>query len=91
MKPLFTLSTVVLYGTAVALLGQGLHAFQEVGLLPLVPIRGPRVDALGLFPDALTLVPQLAMLCAPLLFWWWRRRGDTTGARALKTSGPRQA
>lgn len=91
MKPLFTLSTIVLYGTAVALLGQGLHAFQEVGLLPLVPVRGPRVDALGLFPDALTVVPQLAMLCAPLVFFWWRRRGATPDAGALKTSGPRQA
>jgi high-affinity iron transporter len=91
MKPLFTVSTFVLYGTAVALLGQGLHAFQEVGLLPLVPMRGPRLDLLGVFPDALTLLPQLAMLLAPLLFWWWRRRNDTADTPALKTSGPRQA
>jgi len=89
MKPLFTVSTWVLYGTAVVLLGQGLHAFQETGHLPLLPVRGPRLDVLGLFPDALTLVPQLAMLVAPLVLWWWRRRGDTTAA--LKTSGPRQA
>jgi high-affinity iron transporter len=91
MKPLFTLSTFVLYGTAVALLGQGLHAFQEVGLLPLVPMRGPRLDLLGIFPDALTLLPQLAMLLAPVLLWWWRRRNDAADTAALKTSGPRQA
>ncbi len=90
MKPLFTFSTWVLYGTAVVLLGQGLHAFQETGFLPLVPVRGPRLDVLGLFPDALTLVPQLAMSVAPLLLWWWRRKGDSTGAAALN-SGPRQA
>src|SRR5208282_6228743 len=46
MKPLFSISTWVLYGTAVALLGQGLHAFQETGFLPLVPVRGPRLDML---------------------------------------------
>ena len=91
MKPLFTLSTFVLYGTAVALLGQGLHAFQEIGFLPLVPVRGPRLDVLGLYPDALTLLSQLALLIVPLLLFWWRRHGDTTDAAALKTSGPRQA
>jgi high-affinity iron transporter len=90
MKPLFTLSTFVLYGTAVALLGQGLHAFQEIGLLPMLPVRGPRLDVLGLYPDALTLLSQLAMLLVPLLLFWWRRRGDAADA-ALKTSGPRQA
>ena len=90
MKPLFTLSTFVLYGTAVALLGQGLHAFQEIGLLPMLPVRGPRLDVLGLYPDALTLLSQLAMLLVPLLLFWWRRRGDAAAA-ALKTSGPRQA
>jgi high-affinity iron transporter len=91
MKPLFTFSTWVLYATAVVLLGQGLHAFQETGLLPLFPMRGPRLDVLGLFPDALTLLPQLAMVLAPLVLWWWRRRGVTSGAAALKTSGPHKA
>ncbi len=91
MKPLFTISTWVLYGTAVVLLGQGLHAFQETGFLPLVPVHGPRLDVLGLFPDALTLLPQLLMLLVPLALWWWRRRGDSTGAAALNTSGPHQA
>jgi high-affinity iron transporter len=91
MKPLFTVSTWVLYGTAVVLFGQGLHAFQETGFLPLVPVRGPRLDVLGLFPDALTLVPQLAMLLAPLALWWWRRRSNLAAAAALDSSGPRRA
>jgi high-affinity iron transporter len=72
------------------LLGQGLHSFQEIGLLPMLPVRGPRLDVLGLYPDALTLLSQLAMLLVPLLLFWWRRRGDAAAA-ALKTSGPRRA
>jgi high-affinity iron transporter len=90
MKPLFTISTWVLYATAVVLLGQGLHALQETGLLPLLPVRGPRIDALGIFPDALTLLPQLAMALAPLGLWWWRRR-DTAHAAALDAHRPGRA
>jgi len=91
MKPLFAMSTWVLYGTAVALLGQGLHAFQETGLLPLVPLRGPRVELLGLYPDALTLLPQLALLLVPLALLWGRRGGDSPGPAALKPTGPGRA
>ncbi len=91
MKPLFNVSTWVLYGTAVALLGQGLHAFQETGFLPLVPVRGPRLDLLGLYPDALTLLPQLALLLVPLALLWGRRGGDSPGPAALKPTGPGRA
>ncbi|MGO9065988.1 MAG: FTR1 family protein [Myxococcaceae bacterium] len=79
MKPLFSVSTWVLYGTAVALLGQGLHAFQETGFLPLVPVRGPRLDMLGLYPDALSLLPQLGLLLVPFGLLWWRHHSDTAG------------
>jgi high-affinity iron transporter len=90
MKPLFTLSTWVLYATAVVLLGQGLHALQETGLLPLLPVRGPRLDTLGIFPDALTLLPQLGMALAPLGLWWWRRR-EVAQAAALDAHRPGRA
>ena len=91
MKPLFTASTFVLYATAVALLGQGLHAFQEIGLLPLVPMRGPRVDLLGLYPDALTLLPQLSLLLVPVALWWRRRDGGQADPAALKPTGAGRA
>ncbi|MGO9832472.1 MAG: FTR1 family protein [Myxococcaceae bacterium] len=89
MKPLFNVSTWVLYGTAVALLGQGLHAFQETGFLPLVPLRGPRLDVLGLYPDALSLLPQLGLLLVPFVLLWWRHHSDTPGPAALDR--PRRA
>jgi high-affinity iron transporter len=73
MKTLFTASTVLLFFTAVVLLGQGVHSLQEVGVLPLARFPGPRVDVLGLFPDLYSLLPQLLLLLSPLPFWWWRR------------------
>ena len=38
MQKLFDVSTVVLLATAVVLLGQGIHSFEEVGLLPSRPM-----------------------------------------------------
>ena len=73
MKTLFQASTVVLVATAVMLLGKGLHALQEVALLPLKPIPFIAVDFLGVYPDAVSLVPQLLLAVAPLAFVLIRR------------------
>lgn len=79
MKTLFNASTVLLVVTAVALLGKGLHGLQELGVLPLSPVPFVRLDVLGVFPDLLSLAPQLALALSPLLFKWWeKRRGVTT-------------
>jgi high-affinity iron transporter len=64
---------VVLVATAVMLLGKGLHALQEIALLPLKPIPFFTVDFLGIYPDAVSLVPQLLLALAPLAFVLIRR------------------
>lgn len=69
MKTLFNASTVMLVATAVMLLGKGLHGLQELGVLPLSPLRFFTVDALGIYPDAITLLPQVVLAAAPLLWW----------------------
>ena len=74
MKALFRVSTVVLVATAWVLLGKGLHSLQEVGALPLRPLSFVRVDFLGLYPDAVSLLPQLLFALAPLGWWWLRRK-----------------
>ncbi|MFZ5443010.1 MAG: cytochrome c/FTR1 family iron permease [Myxococcota bacterium] len=84
MKALFTVSTVVLFATAVMLLGKGLHGLQELGVLPLAPVPFVEVDALGLFPDALSLVPQLVLASSPLV---WRLVQRLRGAGGV-TTGP---
>jgi high-affinity iron transporter len=51
------------------LLGKGLHALQEVGWLPLSPVPFVRIDLLGIFPDAYSLVPQAVLALLPLGYW----------------------
>ena len=59
MQAMFTVSTALLYVTAVVLVGKGVHALQEVGVVPLRPVPFPAVELLGVFPDVLSLTPQL--------------------------------
>lgn len=72
MKTLFNASTVMLVATAVVLLGKAMHGLQELGVLPLLPVPFVELPALGLHPDGFTLLPQLLVAIAPLL--WLRAR-----------------
>jgi high-affinity iron transporter len=82
MKTLFNASTVVLVATAVLLLGKGLHSLQEVAVLPIAPIPFFKVDVLGVFPDAISLVPQLLLALGPLAFVVHRRLRNARDAEA---------
>jgi high-affinity iron transporter len=73
MKTLFNASTIMLVATAVVMLGKSIHGLQELGVLPLLPLPFVEVPALGVFSDAFTLLPQLLLALAPLL-WMLRRR-----------------
>ena len=68
MTTLFKVSTIVLLVTAVVLVGQGVHSFEEVGLLPSRPLPLPRIEFLGLYPDSIGLLAQLVVALAPLLW-----------------------
>ncbi|MFN0060975.1 MAG: FTR1 family protein [Myxococcaceae bacterium] len=70
MKPMFRASTVLLYVMAVILLGKGLRALQEVGAIGLLPIPFVHIDVLGIYPDAVTLLPQLLLAFAPFAYRW---------------------
>ncbi len=71
MKTLFSASTALLLATAVMVLGKGLHGLQEVGVLGLRPIPFIELPVLGIYADAVTLLPQVVMGIAAV--WWWRR------------------
>ncbi|EAU69335.1 cytochrome c/FTR1 family iron permease [Stigmatella aurantiaca] len=85
MKTLFKASTAVLVATAVVLLGKGLHALQEIALLPLVPFPFVTVDMLGVFPDLVSFVPQLVLALSPLLLAL--RRSRTARLAGASTQG----
>jgi high-affinity iron transporter len=74
MKTLFDVSTVILVATAVVLLGQGIHSFEEVGIIPSRPIPFLRVEFLGIYPDRLGLLAQLVLAAAPLAWKGLARR-----------------
>ncbi|MEO7097552.1 MAG: cytochrome C, partial [Polyangiales bacterium] len=76
-----------LFVTAVMLLGKGIHALQEIGTIPLRPVRFVRVDFLGIFPDALGLGPQAALAVAPFVIGLFRKR-DTKAPRRGPQSPP---
>lgn len=73
MKLMFRVSTALLFATAVVLLGKGLHALQEVGSVPIRPISMFTVDVLGIYPDVYSLVPQVVLAAAPLIWTLVRR------------------
>ena len=88
MTTLFKASTVVLFVTAVMLLGKGIHALQEIGTLPLRPVRFVRIDLLGVFPDALGLLAQGALLAVPLVIGLLRKRQTKERPQSPPASEP---
>jgi high-affinity iron transporter len=55
----FTVSSVVIGVLAVVLVGKGVAALQEAGMVGLASIAGPRVTWLGVYPSLQTIVAQL--------------------------------
>ncbi len=80
MKTLFTASTVALIVTAVMMLGQGLHGLQELAVLPLVPVPFIQLDALGIYPDAISLGAQVLLSIAPFIFKKFEKQLTTRAA-----------
>ncbi len=81
MKVLFDVSTAVLFATAVVLLGKGIHALQEVGVVPLRPIPMVRIDLLGVYPDAWSLGAQALLATSPLVWRLLRRDAASASPR----------
>jgi high-affinity iron transporter len=80
MQALFKVSTVVLLATAVVLLGEGLHSFEEVGILPSLPMAFPRIEFLGIYPDRIGVFAQLALAAVPLVWKATRRWAERKSA-----------
>ena len=51
-----------------------LAALQEAGVLPAMAVNGPRLEAFGIYPSALTLSAQAAAVMIALAGYWWNTR-----------------
>jgi high-affinity iron transporter len=87
MTTLFKISTVVLLATATVLLGQGIHSFEEVGILPSRPLPFFRIEFLGIYPDRIGLLAQFAVAVAPLA-WKMLQHRRAGPARLEEAANP---
>lgn len=63
LRQLFLISSWIMFFLSFILLGKGIHALQETGLVPISEIGlNLHFDLLGLYPFYQTLVPQLLLL-----------------------------
>lgn len=57
----FAISSALVAVLAVVLIGKGVAALQEAGMLGVTPIAGPSVDFLGIYPLLETVLAQMAV------------------------------
>ncbi len=72
LKPLFGVTSALLYYMAVVFAGKGIAELQESGAVPLTPLAGaPRIPALGVYPtlESLALQGLLILLAIVGLTW----------------------
>lgn len=58
----FAVSSLFIGVLAVVLVGKGVAALQEAGLVQLHTVDGPRLELLGIYPSVQTLLAQLAVV-----------------------------
>jgi len=70
LRQLFSISSAILLILSFMLLGKGVHAFQEVGMIgtTLFPIS-LRWDFLGIYPTYESWIPQLILLAGATAVW----------------------
>jgi high-affinity iron transporter len=71
----FTYSSWLMAVLTVVLVGKGISALQEAGIVNIVPLRSvPRISLLGLFPTVQTVAAQLLMIAALATGFAFNRR-----------------
>ncbi|OGB26582.1 MAG: iron permease [Burkholderiales bacterium RIFCSPLOWO2_02_FULL_57_36] len=58
----FGASSALIAVLSVVLIGKGVAALQEAGLLDVTPVSMPRIDLLGLYPSQQTLIAQMIVV-----------------------------
>lgn len=70
LQKFFTVSSVLMMALATILVGKGIHALQEAGIvgMSIFPIK-LRAELLGVFPSWETMIAQVVILVASILIW----------------------
>lgn len=76
----FALTSILVGLLAVVLAGKGVAALQEAGWVAVLPVVGPRIDILGVYPTAQTLAVQAAVLLVMVLGIGLQRRRRNSSA-----------
>ncbi len=76
----FAWSSLLIAVLAVVLAGKGVAALQEAGIFPPMAINGPRFEAFGVYPSALTLSAQGVVIVIAVLGYWWNTRQTAPAA-----------
>lgn len=84
----FKISSYLLYGLAVIFAGQGVSALQLAGVLPLHPVPGPAIPALGVYPTLETLGAQLVLLGLAAFALFMSRSGSASSTPAAPQKNP---
>ncbi len=72
----FAASSVLIAVLAIVLTGKGVAALQEAGWIAVSPLRLPRIELLGIYPTAQSMLAQVLVVVLLLLgFAWNLRRG----------------
>jgi high-affinity iron transporter len=58
----FAASSILVTVLAIVMIGKGVAALQEAGMLDVTPMATPRIDLLGVYPTQQTMMAQLAVL-----------------------------
>ena len=76
LRQFFAWTGVFLFVLAVIFAGKGIIALQESGVVPLLIVPGPRIELLGVYPSAVSLGVQLAMVVVGVVLLRRSRAGD---------------
>jgi high-affinity iron transporter len=63
----FAISAALVAMLAVVLIGKGVGALQEAGMLDITPIAGPSIDLLGISPSLQTVTAQIIVVLILLI------------------------
>jgi len=71
----FAYSSVLIAVLAVVLVGKGVAALQEAGLLEIQPLSAvPRIEILGIFPSVQVIAAQAIAIAAVVIGFWYNVR-----------------